>query len=63
MGEIFNLKLNADLVVLSSCQTAMGKEINAEGIWKLNREQANRVMTLILTFTKETIKRGLASNY
>lgn len=35
--DIYNLDLNADLVVLSGCKTALGKNIRAEGLVGLTR--------------------------
>ncbi|HEY2290303.1 MAG TPA: CHAT domain-containing tetratricopeptide repeat protein [Thermoanaerobaculia bacterium] len=37
LHDIYNLKLDADLVVLSGCRTALGKEVRGEGLIGLTR--------------------------
>ena len=37
LGDVYNMRLPADVVVLSGCQTALGKEIRGEGLVGLTR--------------------------
>jgi len=37
LRDIFGLDLNADLVVLSACETALGREVSAEGLLGLTQ--------------------------
>jgi CHAT domain-containing protein len=68
LHEIYNLKLNAETVVLSGCRTALGQEIKGEGLVGLTRgfmyAGAKRVMASLWSVedraTAELMKRFYA---
>lgn len=67
LQEIYNLKLSADLVVLSACQTALGKQINGEGIVGLTRgfmyAGAPRVMASLWMVQDDATSQLMADFY
>lgn len=59
MGDAYNLRLQADLVVLSCCETGLGKSHNGEGIMALNRGflyagASNVIYTLFKVYDRES---------
>lgn len=66
-NHIFNLKLNADLVVLSACQTGAGREIRGEGVLGLTRgflyAGAERVMFSLWNVNDESTSIFMSKFY
>ena len=76
LNDIYNLRLDADLVVLSACRTALGQEIRGEGLVGLTRgfmyAGAARVLAslwsvedratadLMATFYRNRLRQGLS---
>ncbi|NOT76547.1 MAG: CHAT domain-containing protein [Cyclobacteriaceae bacterium] len=66
-GEIFNLKLNADLTVLSACQTGLGKFSKGEGVIGLSRALvyagAKNIMVSYWSVSDESTSELMTSFY
>jgi CHAT domain-containing protein/tetratricopeptide (TPR) repeat protein len=67
LHEIYNLQLPADLVVLSACNTALGKQVNGEGLIGLTRgfmyAGASRVMATLWKVDDEAAAEEMAKLY
>ena len=67
LHEIYNLDLDADLVVLSACSTALGKEVNGEGLIGLTRgfmyAGASRVVSSVWNVDDRASARLMAGFY
>lgn len=67
LEDIYNLKLPADLIVLSSCQTALGEKINGEGLMGLTRgfmyAGASRVIASLWSVDDYTTSELMADFY
>ncbi len=67
VGEVFNLKLPAELVVLSGCRTGLGKEIKGEGLVGLTRgfmyAGAKRVVVSLWDVNDEGTSELMANFY
>lgn len=67
LNNIYNMKLAADLVVLSACQTAIGREVRGEGLVSLTRgfmyAGAARVVATLWKIDDEASKELMAGFY
>ena len=67
LNQIYNLRLSSDLVVLSACSTALGKEVKGEGLIGLTRgfmyAGANRVIASLWKVDDEATAELMTSFY
>jgi CHAT domain-containing protein/tetratricopeptide (TPR) repeat protein len=65
--DVYNLKLQAELVVLSSCRTALGKEVRGEGLMSLTRgfmyAGASRVLASLWNVSDEPTAHLMSDFY
>ncbi len=59
--DIYNLSLNADLVVISACKTALGKDIKGEGLIGLTRSFMYAGATRVVASLWQTDDRATAT--
>ena len=59
--DIYNMNLKADLVVLSACQTALGKDIKGEGLVGLTRAFMYAGATRVVASLWQADDRGTAA--
>jgi len=59
--DIYNLNLKADLVVLSACQTALGKDVQSEGLVGLTRAFMYAGATRVVASLWQADDRGTAT--
>lgn len=66
-GELYNLKLKADLVTLSACETGLGKIAQGEGIVGLSRALqyagANNIMVSLWTVSDQSTAQIMIAFY
>ncbi|MEL6553983.1 MAG: tetratricopeptide repeat protein [Cyanobacteria bacterium J06621_11] len=67
LHDIFNLNLNAELVVLSACQTGLGQNLSGEGVIGLSRgfmyAGAERVMVSLWNVSDESTAQLMGAFY
>jgi CHAT domain-containing protein/Tfp pilus assembly protein PilF len=65
--EVFNLRLGAELVVLSGCRTGLGKEVKGEGLYGMTRgfmyAGSKRVMVSLWDVQDEATARLMSDFY
>jgi CHAT domain-containing protein len=67
LDDIYRLNLNADLVTISACETALGREVRGEGLFSLTRgflyAGANRVLATLWRVDDEATSDLLRNFY